>query len=577
MFSPILLAALLAAEPEKPFAITVVDAQTDRGVPLVELRTSNGIRLVTDSNGIVAFHEPGLMNETVFFHVSSHGYEFPKDGFSFRGKQLKVAPGGSVTIKVNRVNIAERLYRVIGAGIYRDSALVGVKAPIKEPLLNAQVLGSDSVMNAVYRDKVYWFWGDTQRPAYPLGNFHVPGATSDLPGKGGLDPDRGVNLNYYFDDKGFAKATCEMPGKGPTWLVSLAVLPDKDGRERLVGSFVKVEPPLKIYSRGLAIWNDEKQQFEKLRDVDMAHPVFPQGHAFRHGDHVYFAHPYPLIRVAATAEAFADPAKYEAFTCLKEWSRLDKADLDRDDRGRLRYAWRANTAPVGPAEQRTLVAAGKMKASESPFHLCDRDTGTPVFAHAGSVSWNEYRKRWVLIAVEQFGKPSVLGEVWYAEADDPTGPWRYGVKVVTHDRMSFYNPKQHPMFAKDDDRVIYFEGTYTHDFSGNPEVTPRYEYNQVMYRLNLADPRLALPQPVLGADFLALDRPVPRAGRLPGQPKVKPAFYMLADGKDAPAATAPLWEFTNKDGEKRYAVQEKVDGLTRGEKPVGRVWPAIAR
>jgi len=74
-----------------------------------------------------------------------------------------------------------------------------------------------------------------------------------------------------------------------------------------------------------------------------------------------------------------------------------------------------------------------------------------------------------------------------------TGPWRYAVKVATHDRMSFYNPKQHPAFAKDGGKVIYFEGTYTHDFSGNPDTTPRYEYNQVMYRLDLADARLRLP------------------------------------------------------------------------------------
>ena len=52
------------------------------------------------------------------------------------------------------------------------------------------------------------------------------------------------------------------------------------------------------------------------------------------------------------------------------------------------------------------------------------------------------------------------------------------------------------MFDKDGGRVIYFEGTYTHTFSGNPEPTPRYDYNQIMYRLDLADPRLALPVPV---------------------------------------------------------------------------------
>src|SRR5439155_8379043 len=130
---------------------------------------------VTDSNGIVAFHEPGLMGQKVFFHVKSHGYEFPKDGFGYRGAALEATEGGSATLRIKRLNIAQRLYRVTGAGIYRDSVLVGDKPPLKEPLLNGQVLGSDSVLNAVYRGKIHWFWGDTNRPSYPLCNFHVPG------------------------------------------------------------------------------------------------------------------------------------------------------------------------------------------------------------------------------------------------------------------------------------------------------------------------------------------------------------------------------------------------------------------
>lgn len=44
------------------FKIQVVDRQSGRGVPLVELRTVNNIRCFTDSNGIVAFYEPGLMD-----------------------------------------------------------------------------------------------------------------------------------------------------------------------------------------------------------------------------------------------------------------------------------------------------------------------------------------------------------------------------------------------------------------------------------------------------------------------------------------------------------------------------------
>src|SRR5439155_13100977 len=97
-----LLALALGADtapgPGKYFKITVVDEDTGRGVPLVELRTVNNITLDTDSNGVAAFHEPGLMDQTVFFHVKSHGYEFAKDGFGIRGKALKVTEGGSAKL-----------------------------------------------------------------------------------------------------------------------------------------------------------------------------------------------------------------------------------------------------------------------------------------------------------------------------------------------------------------------------------------------------------------------------------------------------------------------------------------------
>ena len=490
----LLLAAMLAIETEKPFAITVVDADTGRGVPLVELRTVNHLRFVTDSNGVVAFHEPGLMAEGVFFHVSGHGYEFPQDGFGNRGTKIQIAPGGSATLKIQRMNVAERLYRVTGAGIYRDSLLVGRAVPLKEPVLNGKVFGSDSVMSAEYRGKMYWFWGDTNLPNYPLGNFHVTGATSEIPGHGGLDPSLGVELSYFLDKNGAAKKMAELPGKGPTWIESLVPLADADGRERLYAAYVKIEPPLTTVARGVAVFDDEKWQFEKLADIPLTAAAYPHGHAFRHRDQgrdfIYFAHPFPLTRVPAMASAFADASAYQAYTCLKEGSRLDAPQIDRHADGRPRYSWKTDTPVVGPVEQAKLIADGKLKAADALLQLRDRDTGRAVTAHSGSVSWNEYRKRWVLIAVESGGGPSYLGEVWYAEADTLMGPWAYAEKVVTHDKYSFYNPKQHPTFAKDGGRTIFFEGTYTRDFSGNPDATPRYEYNQVMYRLNLSDARL---------------------------------------------------------------------------------------
>ena len=496
---------LLAAAPEldvefKPFVIEVIDDQTGRGVPLVELKTVDGERYYTDSGGVVAFSEPGLMDQKVFFHVSSHGYEFAKDGFGFRGKALDVTPGGNATLKIKRQSIAERLYRVTGAKQYRDTLLAGREAPIEQPLLNGQVFGSDSVVNGVYNGRIYWFWGDTTRPAYPLGNFHVPGAVSRLPANGGLDPERGVNLDYFVDDKGFAKAMAKMPGEGPTWLTGLAVLKDRQGKERLLASYMKVKGFLNVYRRGLAEFNDDEQQFDSLVEFEPDSPLYPLGHTFLHKtdgvEYVYFANPYPLIRVRATAEDYRNLSAYEGFTCLKPgaWLAEKKAEaalLDRGDDGKLRYAWKKDTAVVGPAEQRRLVKAGLLRDDEAWLKLTDAETGKPVYGHSGSVNWNAFRKRWIMIALES-GGTSPLGEIWYSEAEAPEGPWTRARKIVTHNKYSFYNPKHHPMFDKDGGRYIFFEGTYTHTFSGNPDQTPRYDYNQIMYKLDLADPRLKL-------------------------------------------------------------------------------------
>ena len=175
-------------------------------------------------------------------------------------------------------------------------------------------------------------------------------------------------------------------------------------------------------------------------------------------------------------------------------------------------------------------------------------------------------------------------------------------------------------------RIVFFEGTYTNTFSGNPDQTPRYNYNQVMYKLDLGDPRLVLPVAVYrlsgeeGRDRLAtaerLDRsgarPVAffacdregegsipifgrktRAGQtlLPGIPKPEdvadgepePLFYALpADMKDPPAATVPLYEYVHKEGVKRDYLpggSQSVPEFRRVEPPICLVWrdPNVAQ
>lgn len=70
-------------------------------------------------------------------------------------------------------------------------------------------------------------------------------------------------------------------------------------------------------------------------------------------------------------------------------------------------------------------------------------TGEKVKPHSGSIAWHPWRQRWVTVYMQSFGKPSDFGELWYAEASAPTGPWGTAVKVLSHDNYTFYNPCLH--------------------------------------------------------------------------------------------------------------------------------------
>lgn len=444
--SACLVALLTFASPVlggEPFLVRVVDADSKRGVPLVELKTTHNVRFFTDNAGLVAIDDAALMNQEVFLFIASHGYEFAKDGFGYRGTRMRVEPGGLRELAIKRVNIAERLYRVTGAGLYEHALRAGQKAPIQAPMLNAKVVGCDGAQTAMYEGKLFWTWGDTSRLSYPLGNFQASAATSRLRDEGGLDPNIGVDLDFFKNDEDFARGIAPIPGTGPTWLTALAAVKDKDGKERLVAAYNKIKPPLTVYERGLCEFDPKKERFHKLFAFEKQAPVVPSGHAFRHQDRdgawLYFGEAVPHMRVADRYESLVNPRQYAAVT----------ADV--------RFA--------------------------------DAASGKRVKHHHGAVQWNRYRKKWISIFTEEGGS-SYLGEIWYSEADSPEGPWRKTVKIVTHDGYSFYNPKQHPYFSGEDGRYVYFEGTYSVMFSGNKDPTPLYDYNQIMYRLDLADERL---------------------------------------------------------------------------------------
>ncbi len=470
------------------FEIQVVDSETGRGVPLVELSTVNHAAWWTDSAGRVAFNEPGLMGLEVYFHVRSPGYEFPEDGFHNRGVKLKPVAGGKSVIQLKRLNIAERLYRVTGQGIYRDTVLLGHPAPLQNPTLNGQVFGQDTVVAAPYRGRLYWFWGDTDRPSYPLGNFGVSGAVSEIPGRGGLDPGVGVDLSYFVDASGFAKAMCPNPGTGLRWLEGLMVVRDGHGGDCLVARMTEQKDVGEAQAWYLMKFNDEQKIFEPLHRWDF-HESHRSAHPFRariDGSPYYYID--PDFRVPADLAALADSNRYEIFTCAAgdgKW-RGASTEVDRDAEGRPRYEWKA-AGELKPGQMNRLVRAGKLKPEERWDYLLDVETGAPLMRGLECVAWNPFHQRWIAFLADR------PGEAWFAESDTPTGPWGYARRVVTHGDYNFYNLAHHPFFDQDGGRLVYFEGTYTAAFSNAKTQTPRYDYNQLMYRLDLNDPRLDLP------------------------------------------------------------------------------------
>jgi hypothetical protein len=475
--------------------IRVIDAATGRGVPLVELETVNGLRFVTDNAGRVAFHEPGLMGREVFFTLRSHGYEAAKDGFGFAGARVTPRAGQAAVLKLTRRNLAERLCRLTGEGLYRDSVLLGYKPPLPDPLNPGRVGGQDSVQAAVYRGRVYWFWGDTLRMDYPLGLFRMAGATSPVPDPRSpeSDPAGGIPFTYFVDKSGFARAMMPLAERpqGVVWVSAVFVVPDEQGVEKLVGHYSRRKGLAEEYEQGIAVFDDAREVFVPAKQLPLTekwrrpsgHPILLQTGGKRW---LLFGSPTPNVRVPATLKDVLDPTQYEAFTCARPARDGKPAGPELGPDGKPAWRWQKELPPVDSKTEHRWLKGGKLRPEHARF--CPADARSPadrIVLHSGSVRWNAHRKRWVLVAGQVGGKSSLLGEVWYAESAHPTGPFARAVRVVSHDRQSFYNVCHHAFLDRDGGRVIHFEGTYTHTFSGNPDRTPRYDYNQILYRLDL--------------------------------------------------------------------------------------------
>jgi hypothetical protein len=474
----------------------VVDAVTGRGVPLVELETVNGLKFITDNAGRVAFHEPGLLGREVFFTVRSHGYAVPKDGFGIAGVRITPCVDKPVEIKIKRHMAAERLCRLTGEGLYRDSLLLGYKPPFAVSPAPGRVAGQDSVEALLYHGKVYYFWGDTLRMEYPLGLYRTSGATTAVPDPKDpkSDPAAGIPFDYFTDAKtGFARAMMPQPERpeGVIWIDAVCVVPDDKGVDKLITHYSRRKGLGGEYEQGIALFNDEKAIFESAKQLPLTETWRrPKGCPILYEDcdtkWLLFGSPTPNVRVPATLKDVLDPTRYEAFTCALVPPDGKPAEPNVGADGKPVWRWQKELPPTDSKMEHQWIKEQKLKADYARFSPSDAAAPTDrIELHRGSVRWNAYRQRWVLVAGQIGGKSSFLGEVWYAEASSPTGPFQKAVKVVTHDRQTFYNVCHHRFLDRDDGRTIHFEGTYTNDFSGNPEKTPRYNYNQILYRLDL--------------------------------------------------------------------------------------------
>ncbi|WP_425398671.1 hypothetical protein [Aeoliella sp.] len=426
----------------EPCRINIVDKDTGWPVPLVELRTTHNVRFASDNAGVVAFDLPELMDTETWLFVEGHGYSVPADGFGMRGVRVTPSEGATLTIEVTRELPGKRLGRVSGAGLFGEAQRFGEFSQWREQ----GIVGCDSVQYTEHNGRAYWGWGDTSIARYPLGLFDMLSATTELTPLSRFEPPIELKYDYFKDDEGRPRSVADMPGDGPTWLSGYTSVKDKQGVAHLVATYDKIRAPLTTYEQGLCEWNEETKQFDHVETLwsrtsnQEQVPDAPMGHVTRWTDEagkrwMLFGDPFPTMKCHDSYEAWRDPQQWQF---LKPQEHIETAD-----------------------------------GSASIKH------------HRGSIAYNAYRDKWVSVFTQMGGESSPLGEIWYAEADQPTGPWRAAQKVVTHNNYTFYNPRLHHEWAEEGSPILLFEATYTATFANNARPTGRHDYNQVLYRLDL--------------------------------------------------------------------------------------------
>ena len=475
------------------FLLKFVDAKTRRPIPLVDAELFNALRLCSDNLGHIAILEPDLAGRQVRMLIRGHGYRYPQlDFFGERAISLTVNPGTLTEIELERTVAAERLYRITGSGRFRDSILAGLTD--RPDVLPGRVTGLDSAIPVVWQNRLFCFYGDT------LGTdrLNLSGSGAEVTAGTGV-PEKSLPVNFFCDLDGFASRMIELPEPGFIWIET--VLPVMAGkRELLVARYVKHKTLEEAVETGFALFNPLQKKFMPVKKFKSA-----RHHKSAHAVKVIIDNRpawcvQPWEKTGSNLKDFINPQSYAFYTCLEPLAPEEDAQalelegkkfkIKRNAVGKPMFSWVSNGTPFTPANQKRLLEAGLIRPNERWLELTEIGTGKKIADFSGSISWNNYRNRWIMICQGQ------VGEIWFSEADTFTGPWVYARRIVEHDGYNFYNPVQHGWFDAEQGRIIYFEGTYTSFFTRDEYKTPRADYNQVMYRLDLADASLRLPVPV---------------------------------------------------------------------------------
>ncbi|MGM0599912.1 MAG: hypothetical protein ACQETH_08875 [Candidatus Rifleibacteriota bacterium] len=428
----------------QPFVIRITEQDSGKPVPLIELELENRARFISDNQGIISIIAPDLNGRTVRFLVEGHGYNIGKTDFwGQESISCQIKPGKTFSLKIKRKQLAQRLYRITGAGRYNHSILAGLTKgiPVKN-LLPGNVIGQDSLIAIPWKDKLWCFYGDT----LGLNSYNFSASCATLPLKNkSYDPEKFLPLKYKVDNNGFARPMIKTGKSGFTWIEY--VLPVKIGFKRpqseaLLAKYVQHETLDKVIESGFAVMTQNSKNFKIVKRMNSTR-------------HHRCKHPFP-VRVGSESFFLLSPS---------EMVRTNLKNI------------------VNQQKQKRL--------SEALFAPIEIDSGKRIKNFNGSIVYNKFIKSW--IAINQGAKP---GQIIFSTADTPSGPWGFAKTVTEFNDYNLYNPVIHPWFKIDQGRSILFEGTYTWFFSGSEEKTPWADYNQVMFKLDLTQPQLKMPRPV---------------------------------------------------------------------------------